>query len=560
VSAGDAAPGPGGEPDEGAGPLDDAALALDPAADPGAVALGATGDEARVVLHWPALLRHRVQTRAQASDRYPWWVLTALLAGLLSLNITFTVFVVTLKSVAIDLHTNVSVLTWTSTGPLLAFGVAAPLFGRFGDLFGYRRLYLFGLFGAMCSAALTALAPNVAVLLFARALDGVQGAATGTASMAIILRLFAPEERVKALGWWSMVGAGGPVIGVSIGSVVIGALGWRDLFWGQLILLVCSTAVVALILPAHGRHALPSVGADDPPPRWQGIDWAGAWSLSGAVTGLMLAISIGPLDGWSSPWVSASAVFGVVCIGVFIWRERTAARPIIPVKYFKRRNFVLPMGTRACTNFAYFGGFFLFPLLMETVSGYSVQSAGLISIARPLVFAVSAPISGYVTIRVGERRSAAFGALCVTASMILFALLGASPAVLAVILALSLSGLGMGVATPATSSTQANEVDPSEFGVMSAAQLLATQVGEVIGIQVSVTVLESHARRHGVSLSHGTALLGSFRVAFFLGAAVAMVGVVCALFIRDFQRPEAAAPDRPGASPPAPRAVGLVDH
>ena len=98
--------------------------------------------------------------RAERSPRYRWWSLTALLAGLLSLNITFTVFVVALPTVRDDFHTNFSVLTWASTGPLLAFGLAAPFFGKAGDLFGHRRLYLFGLAGAMVSAVLTATAPD----------------------------------------------------------------------------------------------------------------------------------------------------------------------------------------------------------------------------------------------------------------------------------------------------------------------------------------------------------------------------------------------------------------
>src|SRR4029077_18305007 len=187
------------------------------------------------------------------SPRYRWWALFALLAGLLSLNITFTVFVVALPTVKSDFHTNFSVLTRGSTGPLLAFGIAAPFFGKAGDLFGHRRLYLFGLFGAMVSAVLTATAPNVGMLLFARALDGVQGAATGTASMALILQLFAPEERVKALGWWSLVGAGGPVLGVTLGSPIIQYLGWRDLCWGQLVLLVIASVVVATLLPSRRR-------------------------------------------------------------------------------------------------------------------------------------------------------------------------------------------------------------------------------------------------------------------------------------------------------------------
>ena len=249
------------------------------------------------------MLRRRVVARAERSPRYRWWALTALLSGLLSLNITFTVFVVALPTVKADFHTNFSVLTWASTGPLLAFGIAAPFFGKAGDLFGHRRLYLFGLFGAMVSAILTATAANVGMLLFARALDGVQGAATGTASMALILQLFAQEERVKALGWWALVGAGGPVLGVTLGSPVIQFLGWRTLFWGQLVLLVFATMVVALILPSRrSAHRGPEVEPPADPSNagaWAGMDWVGSWSLAGAVTAAMLALSIGPIVGWS---------------------------------------------------------------------------------------------------------------------------------------------------------------------------------------------------------------------------------------------------------------------
>jgi MFS family permease len=544
-------------------PLDGPDVLFDPLADPGAAALGASGSEASSDLSWPLLLRQRVTARAERSPRYKWVVLGSLLAGLLALNITFTVFVVALLKVSSDLHTPTSVLTWTSTAPLLAFGLAAPIFGKVGDLFGHRRLYLLGLTGAMVSAILTATAPTVGVLIFARALDGVQGAATGTASMAIILELFAPAERVKALGWWALVGAGGPVLGVSVGAPIIGAYGWRALFWGQLCLLIVAAVVVAILLPARGRHSLPALQAEEVKeekaevvpvtvgaaadqseveeaptgPGWRGMDWVGSWSLSGAVTGFMLAVSIGPIVGWATAPVFLSALGAVICTAIFMHRELTYEAPLIPTKYMRRRNFVFPMGTRAFTNFAYFGGFFLFPLMMEEVFGYHVTQVGLISIVRPLLFAVSAPIAGYLAVRIGERTSAMVGAISVTLSMIVFGLLRADSPLIMIVAALALAGLGMGVALPSTSSTMSNEVSSSEYGVMSAAQLLATQVGEVAGIQILLTIQESFARNHATSgVHHDAALLASFRVAFFIGAAVALVGFVCATFIRPLAR------------------------
>jgi MFS family permease len=520
---------------------------LDPKFDPGGGAMGTMGADGSVETNWFVLLHRRVTGRAVRSPRYQWWALVALLAGLLSLNITFTVFVVALPTVKADFHTNFSVLAWASTGPLLAFGVAAPFFGKAGDLFGHRRLYQFGLLGAMVSAILTATAPNVGMLLFARALDGVQGAATGTASMAIILELFSRQDRVKALGWWSLVGAGGPVLGVTLGSPVIQFFGWRTLFWGQLVLLVIASVVVAVLLPSGRRvrrRGVDAVAGGDGSARprersrvWEGMDWVGVWSLAGSVTAAMLVLSIGPIVGWSAPAVIASGVIAAVLAGVFVHRELTFATPLVPTTYWRRRNFMFPMGTKTFSSFAYFGGFFLFPLLMEQVYGYSVSQVGFISVARPLLFAISAPIAGYMTVRTGERNATLFGTGSLLVSMILFATLSPTAGLFIILVALALSGLGMGVSMPATSATMSNELAETEYGVMSAAQLLATQVGEVAGIQAVLTIQESIARRSGLSdVQHSTALLHSFSVPFWVGAGVAALAVFCALFIRPLPR------------------------
>jgi MFS family permease len=539
-------------------PLEGSDALLDPVADPGGGAMGTLGADGSVETNWFVLLHRRVSARAVRSPRYQWWALVALLAGLLALNITFTVFVVALPTVKQDFHTNFSVLAWASTGPLLAFGVAAPFFGKAGDLFGHRRLYQFGLLGAMVSAVLTAVAPDVGLLLFARVLDGVQGAATGTASMALILELFAPEDRVKALGWWSLVGAGGPVLGVTLGSPVIQYFGWRALFWGQLVLLAIASLVVAILLPSDRRRraragtaATAHGGADGADVAtigtpedehaskgaWAGMDWVGSWTLAGSVTTAMLALSIGPIAGWTSSGVIVTAVIAVALLGAFIWRELTFATPLIPTHYWRRRNFMFPLGTKALTSFAYFGGFFLFPLLMEQVYGYSVSQVGFISVARPLVFAISAPIAGYLTVRTGERTSTLFGTGALLLSMVIFATLTASAGLVVIVVALSLSGLGMGVSMPATSSTMSNELAESEYGVMSASQLLAAQVGEVAGIQIVLTIQESIARRDGLAnVHHSTALLHSFSVPFWVGAGAAALAVVFALFIRPLAR------------------------
>lgn len=518
--------------------LDDPDELLDARSDPAATAFGTSGSEAGSELNWIALLTSRVQQRALSSDRHRWWVLGSLLAGLLALNFTFTVFIVALPRVAHEFGTSLTTLTWTMIGPLLAYGLAAPLFGKVGDVFGHRRLYLVGLTGAMVSALLTALAPTAGLLIAARALDGIQGAATGTASMALIMSAFPARERVKAMGWWSLVGAGGPVLGVSIGSPVIQYFGWRSLFWAQLVLLGIAVCVVSVVLPRGAKD-------DEPVERTQAVrafkdmDWIGSWSLSGSVTALMLGLSLGHEIGWLSPaaWVCWLAT--LVGISVFVRRIRTSANPLIPPRYFRRRNFVLPMVLRCTANFAYFGAFFLAPLLMELGYGFSLTKVGLVSIARPLCFAIFSPIAGYAAAKVGERTTAVVGTASLCASLALFSLMGPGTPFLFLVVALALSGFGMGVAMPATSSMMANEVSESDFGVMSAAQILAMQVGEVAGIQVLTTIQQGIMHQKGLTTrsSDHAALLATFHVPFVVGTALAAIAVVAAVWLRPLSRP-----------------------
>lgn len=503
---------------------------LDPDVDPGASAFGTSGSEAASELNWLALLRSRVQARAVSSVSHRWLVLCTLLAGLLALNFTFTVFIVALPRIAGEFSTSITVLTWTMIGPLLAYGIAAPTFGKAGDLLGHRRLYLMGLLGAMVAAVATAVSPNVWLLICARTLDGIQGAATGTASMALIMTAFPAKERVKAMGWWSLVGAGGPVLGMSLGSPVIQYLGWRALFWMQLGLLVVAFLVVYAVLPrTEERPAGPHVS--------RRMDWIGSWTLSLGVTALMLGLSLGGTIGFLSGGALACWVVTALCATAFVVRLRTAEHPLIPLRYFSRRNFVLPMALRCSGNFAYFGAFFLAPLVMEFGYGFSYTKVAFVSIARPLCFAICSPIAGYVAVRIGERTTAVVGTVALCGSLVLFAVLEPSTPLVVVLVALALSGMGMGTAMPASSSTMANAVAERDLGVMAAAQILTLQVGEVAGIQVLETLQQGVMHARGLTHhSARAALLSTFRGAFVVGAVVAGLAVVSATLLRPLSR------------------------
>jgi MFS family permease len=364
---------------------------------------------------------------------------------------------------------------------------------------------------------LSAAAPNAGTLIAVRTLEGLEGAATGAASMALIFGVFAPGDRVKAMGWWSLVGAGGPVIGVTVGGVLIDHFGWRVLFLGQAPLSLSALLVAYLILPANQRSER------------RRLDWSGAATLTLSVTGLLFALNRGPESGWTSPPVLIGFALTPIMAFAF-WRlERRSADPLVPLRYLRRANFVFPTTAQVWMNFAYLGGFILAPLLLEQVYGYSATRAGLTVIARPLAFSLTAPVAGYVAVRIGERTSAVIGTLGLVASMLVFASVTRHSSLTVVVVALALSGVGIGVATPSITASVANTVDDRDLGIAAATQQLMAQIGAAAGIQVLATVQATRL--------HVSGLLGSFSEAYLVGAVGALIAVVLAAGIQREVRP-----------------------
>ena len=448
-------------------------------------------------------------------ERSRWWLLTSVLFGLLSTNITFTIFNVALVDISKNLHTTQSTLTWAITGPLLVVGVAAPLLGKLGDLYGHRRLYLLGLVGSLVCAALTVVAWNAASLIVARLFSGLGSACLTASSWALLFRVFGPAERTKVLGWWSLVGAGGPVIGVAIGGPVVQYFGWRWIFIAQVPLIVVALLSNLKRLPDTER----AEGED--------LDVAGAVLLAAGVGTLLFALNEGS-KGWTRPPVLVSAGACVVALAVFAVVERRRTSPIFPLEWLSKRNFTLPCVAGFAMNFAYMGGFFLTPLFLERGLHYSIGSAGLLQIARPLLFALSAPAAGYLAVRTGERPAAVAGAGLMIASMVVFAVLKPGTSVILIIVALGASGLANGVSMPPISAMVANAVDVRRMGSASGGLQVANQVGVVAGIQLMETVQASR--------QHVTGVVGSFQEAYVAGAIVTVIAVVATLLIRPVRR------------------------
>jgi EmrB/QacA subfamily drug resistance transporter len=497
------------------------------------LSIDAPGADEVSVVPWSILLAQQVRGRAEQSPAYPWVVLATVLLGLFSVGFTITILSVSIPRIAGDLGSDESTLTWLVTGPLLAFAVFGPGAGKLGDLRGHRRVYVWSMAAVLVFAGLTALAWDAPSLVAFRVLGAATGAAVGPASLALINRLFPPERRAQAMGYWTMVGAGGPVVGVVAGGPIVEAFGWRWIFAGQVPLTLAALVLALAVLPETER--IPATR----------FDLAGAATLAAAATAFLVAVNRGPVLGWTSPAVVAGFAATPLLGWWFVRIEARARDPLLPLAYLRRRNFSMPILTQVFTNFAYMGGFIITPLLLQNVFGYGEARTGGLLIARPLAFAVAGPVMGYLVARTGERSAAVGGALAVFASMLGMATLAPGSADLAVVGFLALSGIGLGMSAPALVASIANAVDDADLGVVGATQQMMTQFGVVVGIQVMQST--QAARQPAVGA------LASFGDAYLVGAAAALLGLVFAVFVRSSVERTPAEAARPSSPRSAPR-------
>jgi MFS family permease len=310
--------------------------------------------------------------------------------------------------------------------------------------------------------------------------------------------------------------AGGPVLGVVAGGPIVEAFSWRWIFIVQAPLTLLGVLLAARLLPETTR-------ATD---RGR-FDLLGAVLLATGVTSLLLALNRGPALGWTSPVVLGAFALSPVLLWAFVRHEQRVDDPLVKLAYFRRRNVAAPVATQFATNFAYMGGFILTPFLLSEVFGYGETRIGLLSIARPASFAIAGPLCALVARRIGERSTGMAGAFGLVASLVALAGLNGGSADAVIVGSLALSGIGMGLTTPAMNATVANAVDRADLGVASAASQLMAQIGTVAGIQLMQTVQVSRQAADG--------LVGSYRAAYLLGALVAAAGVVAAAFVRRSQ-------------------------
>jgi len=444
--------------------------------------------------------------RLDSSGRYPSWVLFAVLAGMFSTSFPFTILAVSLGPIAEEFGARETVLSWVITAPMLLSAVAFPLVGKLGDMYGHRRVFLWGFAGATGVAALTAFAWDPFSLIGFRTLAAVLGSATQPTAMALLFAVNPEGGRVRAMGWWSMTTAGAPALGLILGGPLVDWLGWRVVFLLQAALSAGALAIAFAVL------------RETRPLRVR-FDVLGALSLAVGVGGFMVALGGVRELGVTSPWIPAAAGIGVIGLLAFVRIEGRVRDPLLPLELFRDRSFSATLATNAFNSAAYMGAFVIAPLLLYGSFDFSITQASLLMVLRTASLTLASPFGGSLGERFGERAASVFGCAVMTLALLGIAW-GAYESNL-VLFAIGLvgQGIGHGLCQPSITSAIAGSADESELGVASAANRLAGQGGASFGI-AALTIVYG-----------GVAEPSAFSAAFLLGAALAAASTLTALWI-----------------------------
>ena len=400
------------------------------------------------------------------------------MVGIASTSFPVTVLSAALPVIANDLGTSESAVSWVQTAPLIAMAVGTPIAGKVGDLYGHRRLYLWGYGMATGFAVLTGLSWNVGSLVAMRTLGQFIGAATLPTSMAIIMTVFARRERALALGYWTAVTAISPAFGVVFGGLLVDAVGWRTIFFVQSVPALVALLAAIPLLPDTPRK--PAVH----------FDLVGAFSLGVAVTGLLLAINRGPAWGWDHPLVMVALVAGPVSLLVFFDVERRTPEPLFPLEFLARRGFAIPTLVLFLGYMAYMGTLVVAPFMLERSFGIEeVSRISFALIARPVGYSVGAWFGGLVESRYGGRTMMVTGTMVMSVALAATGLLAVADWLAGLIVILFITGVGQGTVRPAAVATMANSVDDADLGAATGSMQMVGNIGSAAGITIMITLL-----------------------------------------------------------------------
>ena len=347
----------------------------------------------------------QVATRPGGSARSPWAVLAVLCLGLFMLLLDGTIVNIAIPHIQAYYDTTYSNIEWVMNAYILTFAVLLVPLGRFGDLWGRRKLFLAGMVLFTLGSLACGLAPSIYLLIAFRIIQGIGGAAMMPSTLSIIATVFAPERRGAAMGVWGGVSGVASGLGPVLGGIIIQYVTWPDVAasWRWIFLVNIPVGIIGVIL------TLRLVPESKNPTAVKSLDLPGVGLLTASLFCLTFALIEGQNYGWTSATILALFAGAGVAFLLFYWREHRVSQPLIDFSLFRSLNFAAGNATGLLLSAAMMGAFFTIPIFLQSVLGFSAIKAGLVMAPMSVVIIFAAPVAGMLSDRLGSKWIVATG-------------------------------------------------------------------------------------------------------------------------------------------------------
>jgi EmrB/QacA subfamily drug resistance transporter len=516
---------------------------------------------------------------ADLSHRRVLIIIGALMLGMFLAALDQTIVSTALPTIVADLH-GASHLAWIVVAYLLAVTVSTPLWGKLGDQYGRKTFFQAAIVIFLCGSALSGLSHTMTELIAFRAIQGLGGGGLMVGAQAIVGDIVSPRERGRYQGLFGAVFGLASVVGPLLGGVFVEQLSWHWIFYINLPIGALALAVIAIQVPGRlGRvHHV--------------IDYLGATVLMLSATCLVLFTSLGGTTyPWGSPGMIAFAVAGVVLLGVFVFVERRAVEPVLPLHLFSNRGFSSTSVVGFIVGLALFGAITYLPVFFQIVHGESPTKSGLQLLPLLAGLIVFSTASGIIISRTGRYRAFPIaGTALMAVGMLLLSQVGVGTSLVVSALFMFVLGVGLGCVMQVLVLIVQNAVPYGELGVATSGATFFRSIGGSIGTAIFGAIfsnvlvgnlvkhLGSARLPHGLSSSSITpavlekltpavhhdiaaAYAQSIQTVFIIAVPIAVVAFLAAWFIPhvELRRGVGAAPPASSDAPARPMAPGGVE-
>lgn len=453
-------------------------------------------------------------------------ILIAVAVGTFMGPLDTSVVNIALPSISSYFHSSFATVEWVVMSYLLIISSLLLTYGRLGDLYGHKRVYVTGFILFTCGSLLCGIAPSVLLLILFRAFQAIGAGMLMSMGPAIITDITPPQERGKSLGIIAVAVSVALTTGPVLGGFLTTHFGWQSVFLINIPIGIIGSLWAQKVIPVtRGKEVQP-------------FDLKGAVLLFFALISILFPLSYAEKVGWRHPYIPGLIAFGLVLMAAFLVLENRIKFPMVDLTLFKNRLFSMGNLSSLLNYMAQFSVILLMPFYLQQLRGLPPSKAGLMLIPMPVVTMIIAPLSGTLSDRTDTRYISSLGMGITTVGLWLLSNLTIASGVPTIIAALIVTGLGVGMFQTPNNSAVMGTVPANRRGIASSLLATMRNIGMVLGVAISGAVftgrlnyLNKVLAAQGVSGAQlkAEAFTGAMHFTFLVAAALAGAAVFTSL-------------------------------